>query len=186
MANIYVSPTGIRTKERLTWLAGAAAGNVTLTGITTDDQILEVHHIPAPTTTGSVAIEHTVTAGEDTANSAAIDTGLGATLGAYVVQVRTAAGVNHPLTDAAVSKAAGVVTIADGAATFVLTATDIVTILASPAATASVQGTAADLSSEFTITAANTINNTGGTASTNGLLLVKWYDTDYGDIAEVP
>ena len=33
-----------------------------------------------------------------------------------------------------------------------------------------------DLTSEFSITAANTINNTGGTASTGGKLLVLYYD----------
>lgn len=33
-----------------------------------------------------------------------------------------------------------------------------------------------DLTSEFTITAANTINNTGGTASTGGKLLVQYLD----------
>jgi len=32
-----------------------------------------------------------------------------------------------------------------------------------------------NLTSEFTITAANTVNNTSGTASTGGLLLVIWY-----------
>lgn len=32
-----------------------------------------------------------------------------------------------------------------------------------------------DLLSEFTITAANTINNTGGTATTGKLLLVVWW-----------
>lgn len=34
----------------------------------------------------------------------------------------------------------------------------------------------ADLTSEYSITAANTINNTGGTASTGGKLLVIWFD----------
>lgn len=32
----------------------------------------------------------------------------------------------------------------------------------------------ADLTSEFSITAANTVNNTGGTSSANGALLVMW------------
>jgi len=35
-----------------------------------------------------------------------------------------------------------------------------------------------DLTSEFTITAANTINNTGGTASTAGMLFVTYLDKD--------
>lgn len=34
----------------------------------------------------------------------------------------------------------------------------------------------ADLTSEFTISAANTINNTGGTASSGGKLLVLYLD----------
>ena len=37
-------------------------------------------------------------------------------------------------------------------------------------------GTLADLSSEFTITAADTINNTGGTDTTGDQLLVLWFD----------
>lgn len=35
-----------------------------------------------------------------------------------------------------------------------------------------------DLTSEFTITAADTIDNTGGTASTNGKLIVIYNDQD--------
>lgn len=180
--NLYQSPTGVLTKERLSLIAGGAAGNHTLTGVTTDDQLKRVLVFPA--LAGAVATTSAVTAGEDTAGTKDIDTGLGATLAAYVVQVRTAAGVNVPLADAAISEAAGVVTIADGAATFVLAATDVVTVIASPASTT--QGTPADLSTEFSITAADTINNTGGTASTGGLLLVEWYDEDYGWAAEVP
>lgn len=38
----------------------------------------------------------------------------------------------------------------------------------------------ADLTSEFSISADDTINNTGGTATTNDLLLVLWYDADWG------
>ncbi len=34
----------------------------------------------------------------------------------------------------------------------------------------------ADLTSEFAITASNTINNTGGTASTNGWLQIIYFD----------
>lgn len=36
--------------------------------------------------------------------------------------------------------------------------------------------TMADLTAQFTITAANTINNTGGTASTDGKLLIFYQD----------
>lgn len=38
--------------------------------------------------------------------------------------------------------------------------------------------TGADLTSEFTITAANTIDNTGGTATTGGFLIVLYIDVD--------
>jgi hypothetical protein len=40
--------------------------------------------------------------------------------------------------------------------------------------------TAADLTSEFSITANDTINNAGGTSSAGGMLAVEWYDGDYG------
>lgn len=38
--------------------------------------------------------------------------------------------------------------------------------------------TLADLTAEFTITAGDTINNTGGTATTNDQLFVLWHDAD--------
>jgi hypothetical protein len=41
-----------------------------------------------------------------------------------------------------------------------------------PASVGAVIGVNGDLTAEFTITAANTINNTGGTSSANGMLLV--------------
>lgn len=41
--------------------------------------------------------------------------------------------------------------------------------------------TVADLTSEFSITADDTINNTGGTSSVRGFLIVEWYDRDFGD-----
>lgn len=37
---------------------------------------------------------------------------------------------------------------------------------------------AGDLTSQFSITAANTINNTGGTATTNNILFVLYWDAD--------
>lgn len=40
--------------------------------------------------------------------------------------------------------------------------------------TAGVVTSITDLTSQFTITADNTINNTGGTATTNNKLLVRW------------
>lgn len=44
----------------------------------------------------------------------------------------------------------------------------------------------ADLTSEFSITADNTINNTGGTDTTGRLLIVEYYDYDYGETSEAP
>jgi hypothetical protein len=44
---------------------------------------------------------------------------------------------------------------------------------------------AADLTSEFSITAANTINNGGGTATADDLLVVQWYDADWGFTSNV-
>lgn len=43
-----------------------------------------------------------------------------------------------------------------------------------------------DLTSEFSITAADTINNTGGTDTTGGLLAVSYYDEDLGRESEPP
>lgn len=40
--------------------------------------------------------------------------------------------------------------------------------------------TAADLTSEFSITADDTINNGGGTSTANSLVFVMWYDADWG------
>lgn len=37
-----------------------------------------------------------------------------------------------------------------------------------------------DLTAEFTITAADTINNTGGTSSAAGVLMVQWVTNDAG------
>lgn len=43
-------------------------------------------------------------------------------------------------------------------------------------------GACADLTSEFSIASDDTINNTGGTATTGAIVLVVWYDRyGYGD-----
>jgi hypothetical protein len=176
----FVNATGVVDRVRLSFLTGGAAGNLTLTGIATGDKLLSVTALGGGLL-GVVGGNHTVTAGEDTAATLDIDTGL-ASISSYQLNVVTAAGVYRPLADAAVSVAAGVITIADGAATFDVTATDIIYWTATGAETASVAGTG--LTSEFTITAANTINNTGGTATTGSLLVVQWYDADWGETAE--
>lgn len=41
-------------------------------------------------------------------------------------------------------------------------------------------GAAADLTSEFSISAANTINNTGGTSTANGVVIVTYFDLSAG------
>lgn len=41
-------------------------------------------------------------------------------------------------------------------------------------------GTLQDISGEFSITAANTINNTGGTSTATKVLLVRWVTEDAG------
>jgi len=41
-------------------------------------------------------------------------------------------------------------------------------------------GGAADLTAEFSITAANTINNTGGTSTANGVVIVTYFDQSAG------
>lgn len=41
-------------------------------------------------------------------------------------------------------------------------------------------GVPTDLTSEFTITAADTINNTGGTSTSGDTVYVEFYDTDLG------
>lgn len=44
--------------------------------------------------------------------------------------------------------------------------------------------TRADLTSEFTISADDQINNTGGTSSVDGFLIVQWYDRDFGEFVD--
>lgn len=43
-----------------------------------------------------------------------------------------------------------------------------------------------DLTSEFSITATDTINNTGGTSTELDLVFVVWYDGDYGETVAAP
>lgn len=92
--------TGLQPKWRLTWLAGAAAGNITLTGIRLNEDFLS--------------------------------------------QVMV-----FGLTEGVPNTFSGI----------------------------------ADLTSEFNITANDTINNTGGTSTAAKLVLVIWYDNSLGDQA---
>ena len=92
----FRNPTAVITNRRLTLVAGAAAGNLTVTGISLQDRILSVQTLNV--TSGAVA----------------------------------------------------------------------------------------DLTSEFTITAANTINNGGGTATTGAGVFVEWEDHDMGFRTDAP
>lgn len=180
------SATGVITRERISVIAGGAAGNHTLTGIAVGDRIKSVHHLAAPTVTpaGFAAGVHTVTNGEATANTLDIDTGLGAGLESFILMELTAAGVYVPFVDAAISEAAGVITVADGAATYNVVEGNLIYWQASGAAVTGTgaQGTPANLTAEFVdpVAVVNVINNTGGTATTGGLLVVHWYDANYG------
>lgn len=101
----HPNPTGIIPRVRFTFLDGDSAGDVTLTGITTDDRLLSVQVI-----------------------------------------------------DLALTEAA-------------------------PNTTDS--WSPSDLTSEFSITAADTINNADGTDTTGDLLFVVWYDADWGQATNI-
>ncbi len=115
-------------------IAGGAAGNHTLAGITTDDQLAAVLRLAG----AGVALKTAVLAGG-------------------------AAG-DHTLTGIAAGD-------------------DIVSVLHMQGDGTQLTG-AEDLTSEFTITAADTLNNTGGTASTNGFLIVVYADLSADDVME--
>lgn len=70
--------------------------------------------------------QHTVTAGEATANTLDIDTGLGDDIGDGNLAVTISRAGSIVTADAAISEAAGVITVADGS-TYNVTAGDIVT-----------------------------------------------------------
>ena len=72
--------------------------------------------------------------------------------------------------------------VADGAVAGNITVTGIaigdnlISVLAHQVSGAVGIDSVADLTSEFSITAADTINNTGGTSSANGYLVILYYD----------
>lgn len=184
----FLNPSALVSKVRYSVIAGGAAGNLTLAEISLDnDRILQVWHLPPPTvsTAGWKGGNYTFVAGDDTAGFYDLVTGLGSVTSLQLF-IKTAANVHVPLADAVVTITGGTVRIADGGATFAVTAGDTVywwaTNTTQQAATA-VQVAPVDLTSEFSVTAANTINNSGGTATTSGWVLVAWYDSDYGEKA---
>ncbi len=66
---------------------------------------------------------HTVTAGEASANAAVIDTGKVSAVGQIVQVLRSGADVT---VDATISMASGVLTVADGGATYNVSAGDVI------------------------------------------------------------
>jgi hypothetical protein len=83
-----------------------------------------------PTNGVSFGLKYTVTADDDTDGVITFDFGVGYQLAA-AISVTSAAGVNVALSDAVITyPAGGQVRIADGAATFAVTATDIITVVA--------------------------------------------------------
>ena len=108
-----------------TVLAGGAAGNFTLTGIVTGDELVAVLRLK-----GGVPLKMAVVAG----GAAGDHTVTGIATDDQIVEVMYFAGAGTDVTDVA------------------------------------------DLTSEFSISAANTINNTGGTATTGGKLIVRYID----------
>lgn len=203
--------TSILSNVRLSVIAGGSAGNHTVTGIATQDRLLSVFAVPLAFTpvgtisqvtgtntaivTGFAAGKYTVVAGDDAANTVSIPTGLTAPDAIMVMILR--AGV-RVLDDAAISISGGSIVVADGS-TYVLTTNDVIHWFAYDASDASLTATftgstptftgtagtptatASNLTSEFTITAANTINNAGGTATTGDILFVTWEDHDLGE-----
>ena len=144
---------------------GAAAGNVTVTGIALGDELVAVWG-SQPTTvqeeiSGGAAGDHTVTgiATSDTLIS--------------VLQLnRLGSQVEQTVVDGG---AAG-----DHTVTGITTSDTLISVLHVEGDGTQLTG-AADLTSEFSITGADTINNTGGTASTNGVLIVTYTDAAVGD-----
>lgn len=116
---------------------GAADGEVAATGDNpvgtaretgADGKVIEI--IPTAAFGGGVfRIEHTVTAGEDTAGQVDIDTGFGAAPSVYVWDVRTSAGAGQKLDQVVTNPSGGTIRIADGSTNDV-GAGDIITLVA--------------------------------------------------------
>lgn len=201
MATAHPDPfrgiTGLIPNTRFSLITGGAAGNHTVTGITTDDRLIavlstagsnaQVTGTNTAIVTGFAANKSTVSAGEDTANTKSIATGLTAPDMFHMRVLRTNVDVTG---DAVQTVSGGDLVIADGA-TYVLTEGDVVHWIAYDASdavlTAVFTGStptgsiaASNLTAEFTISAANTINNTSGTATVGDTILVIWEDHDFG------
>jgi hypothetical protein len=110
---------------KVTATTGGALEGVALTAAGADGDYIEVLPIGAETMRH---ILHTVTAGEDTANIATIDTGLGVVLSFALVETRTSAGVIRAGNTVTFGSGgdAGKITVANSN----LAATDVITIYA--------------------------------------------------------
>lgn len=194
----FVNPTALIPRVKIEMLVGDSAGPIALPGITMQDIILRVWY-PASAgvvasgensavVTGWAGNNHVVDAAEDTAGEVTIDTGLTAPDAITVMVLRAGVDIHADLT---ITITGSDIVIADGAADDILendvihwTAFDASDAVLVPVFTGDAGGAgslATDLTSEFTISDDDEIDNTGGTDTTGGLLFVMWYDRDFGE-----
>lgn len=194
----FRSYTGVLDRKMISIVPGGSAGAIALPGITLNDRLLRVQFValagtPAgtndPIVTGFAAGKHVVTAGEDTAGTVSIDTGLTGPDAINVMILRAGVPI---FSDQAVSISGANIVVADGGATYQLTEDDEIHWFAYDASDASLTaaftgdgltptGTPADLTSEFSISDTDEIDNTGGTDTSDGYLFVEWEDHDLGE-----
>lgn len=177
----FFQPTSVVPRLRQAFIAGGAAGALTLTGIkVASDFLVGVLRLRPGSSTGVATGRYTVTAADNTANAFSIVTGL-ASIASHTLFVRSSAGAVLALTGAVVTVTGGTITVTDGGV-FACGTGDLVDWTASVAAAPSgAFGTPSDLLSEFTVSADDTITNAGGTATTGDVLLVTWFDNDWGE-----
>lgn len=196
----FRSYTGLLDRKRLSIIDGGAAGAHTLAGITNTnpgDRLISVFQVPLPSTpagtnsaivTGFAAGAHTVLEAEDTAGEVTIDTGLTAPDAINVMVLRAGVDIHS---DLEISISGGNIVVADGATAdileddvihwFAFDASDAVLTPVFTGDAGTPAGAAVDLTSEFTISAANEIDNTGGTDTSGSQLFITWEDHDLGE-----
>ena len=172
---IAPNPSGIISRVRQTSLAGAAAGTITLTGIDLEfDAIISVAYHKTMVRY-SQAIDIPSVAANTTEEDLFTVTGVVGTTSVIIV--------NKPTLDAGLAVCGARASAADQIGITSVNSTGsavdpssetylIIEILATP--------TISDLTSEFSISADDTITNASGTATTNGYIVVAWYDHDWG------
>lgn len=118
-ATVYTAASG---KINDVQASGAFRVGIALEAATADGDVIEVLRDEAEAQ-AMAAGTYTAVAGDATANTLDIDTGLDA-LSSYLVQIfRSGVQINS---DQAVSVSAGVITVADGASTYAITAGDVI------------------------------------------------------------